>query len=222
MRKLGLITVGQTPRTDVLVDLIPIFGDSVELHQAGALDGLTAEDIAAFDRIEGEALLISKLKDGSSVFFPRRCILPRLQSCIDRLEAAGVEMILFLCTEDFPSFRCRVPIYFPNDILNGTAPALAPRSKVAVIIPKEEQIEQTRYKWREQIEHLVILIASPYGDPAELERAAENAAAMDVDLVVMDCIGYTEKMKQQVAAISGKPVMLSRTIAARVIAEQLL
>ena len=49
MKKLGLITIGQSPRTDVLPDIEPIFGPDVELHQAGALDGLTREEIAQMD-----------------------------------------------------------------------------------------------------------------------------------------------------------------------------
>jgi len=48
MKKLGLITIGQSPRTDVTPDLIPIFGPDIQLCQAGALDGMTAQEIAAF------------------------------------------------------------------------------------------------------------------------------------------------------------------------------
>ena len=41
MTKVGLITVGQAPRSDVVPDMAAILGGGVEIVEAGALDGLT-------------------------------------------------------------------------------------------------------------------------------------------------------------------------------------
>jgi len=221
MKKLGLITIGQAPREDVTVDLLPIFGDRFEVCQAGALDGLTAEEIGAFRPEEGDYVLISRLRDGSSVVFAERHILPRLQQCILDLEAKGVEAILFLCTGKFPEFRHSVPLVFPCEVLDGVVPALANRSRIAVITPKPEQREQCEEKWKGFVSSVQVTAASPYGDPEELDRAAQEIAGMDVDLVVLDCIGYTCAMKERVRRISGKRVILSRTLAARTVLELL-
>ena len=43
--KIGAITIGQAPRIDVTADILHIFDDSLELVQAGGLDGLTKEQI---------------------------------------------------------------------------------------------------------------------------------------------------------------------------------
>ena len=48
---------------------------------------------------------------------------------------------------------------------------------------------------------------------------AQKAKEIDSDLIVMDCIGYTEAAKKLVRKISGKPVILCRTMLARVISE---
>jgi len=221
MKKLGLITIGQSPRTDVLPDIEPIFGREIELHHAGALDGLTKEEIASLAPEDGDYVLISRLRDGSHAVFAERCILPRLQSCIDKLESEDVSMILFLCTGAFPVFQSRVPLYFPCQILNGTVPALASRSRIAVVTPKAEQLEQTAEKWRESVAYTKVVAASPYGDAAELDAAAEQVSKLDVDLAVLDCIGYTLEMKRRFRKMSGKPVVLSRTIAARAVMELL-
>ena len=52
MFKLGAITVGQSPRTDVTDDIMGIFQGKVEILERGALDGLTVEDI---DRLAPDA-----------------------------------------------------------------------------------------------------------------------------------------------------------------------
>ena len=41
----------------------------------------------------------------------------------------------------------------------------------------------------------------------------------NVDVIVLDCIGYNKKMKQVTEEITGKPVVLSRTMTARVASE---
>lgn len=221
MKKLGLITIGQSPRTDVIPDIAPIFGPEVELLQAGALDGLTKEEIAAFAPGPEDYVLISKLRDGSSAVFAERYILPRLQACVDRLETEGADMILFLCTGEFPGFRSGIPLYFPCNILNGAVPALAPRRRIAVVTPRPEQLEQTVKKWEKLVDFVEVVAASPYGDPEEMVHAADAVREIDVDLAVLDCIGYTSEMKRQFHDRSGKLTVLSRTIAARNLMELL-
>lgn len=136
MMKVGAITIGQSPREDVIQDLLPLMDDRVELIQAGALDGLTREDIRAFAPGQEDYVLISQLQDGSPVMFAERYILPRLQQCIELLEEQGAELILFLCTGDFPDvFHSKVPLIFPCKVLNGLVPALASRGKIAVVVP---------------------------------------------------------------------------------------
>ena len=222
MIKIGAITIGQSPRDDVVGDILPILGEEVTLLQAGGLDGLSREEIESFAPGPSDYVLISRLRDGSSVVFAERYILPRLQRCIETLEDQGAQLILFLCTGDFPPvFHSKVPLIFPCKVLNGLVPALASRGKIAVVTPTQQQVAQSEKKWREYVAEMTAIPASPYGPPEELEQAARQAAELDVDLVVMDCIGYTVEMKEHFQAVSGKPVVLSRTLAARVVMELL-
>ena len=125
MKKIGAITVGQSPRVDLTPEIQPILGDSVEIIQAGALDGLSKGEIAKFVPRPGENVLVSRLTDGTSATFGESYILPRLQLCIDDLEQQGVSLILFLCTGEFPAeFRSNVPLIFPDHILKGLIPAI--------------------------------------------------------------------------------------------------
>ena len=219
--KIGAITVGQSPRVDVTPDLWPIFGPNVELIEAVGLDGLSREEIETFVPEEGDYVLVSRLKDGSSVTFAERYVLPRLQQCIDRLEEEGVRLILFFCTGDFPdNFRHKVPLIFPNQILFGLVPVLC-AGKLAAVTPSEKQLEQSQKKWGGYGLEVKSYAASPYGEMEAVEAAAREIAKTDADLVLLDCIGYTAEMKRMVAKITGKNVILSRTILARAVMELL-
>lgn len=218
--KIGAITIGQAPRTDVTGDIMGIFNNKIELLQRGGLDGLTAAQIAEFKPESGDYVLVSRLTDGSSVTFAERFILPRLQECIRELEAEGVRLIMFFCTGDFPdSLTSQVPLVYPCDILNRVAPLLTRRSNIVTVTPSPLQVEQCEKKWARFVDRVKAVPASPYGPWEELERAAEKIAEMDADLVVLDCIGFTREMKNMFARKTGKLVVLPRTLLARVISE---
>ena len=66
---------------------------------------------------------------------------------------------------------------------------------------------------------MVTVAASPYGGWKEIEQVCRKISELQGPLVVMDCIGYSFAMKREVAEKTGKTVVLSRTMAARVISE---
>lgn len=220
-KALGVITIGQSPRNDVVSEMQAILGDKIEILQAGALDGLTREEILTFKPVEGDYVLVSRLRDGGYVKFGESYIVPRLQECIDKLQEK-CEAILFICTGKFPDiFQSKVPLLFPQQIIHSVVPKLSSRGKIGVINPDKDQIKQCVDKWSESIAYVEAVAGSPYTIEDEITKAAEELKDKDVDLIVMDCIGYTLKMKDIVKKVTQKPVILSRTIVARVISELL-
>ena len=111
MKKIGAITIGQAPRTDVMEDLDDILRGDVELIQAGALDLLTLEEVETL-RPDGTGnTLVSRMRDGTGVMLQEQKILPLLQQRIHDLEEQGVSAILIMCTGEFPeTFVARVPL----------------------------------------------------------------------------------------------------------------
>lgn len=221
-KKIGAITIGQSPRVDVTGEMQEVLGDNIEIIEAGALDGLSKEEIAQFIPQEGDFILVSRLRDGSSVKFGERYILPRLQECVQKLECEGAEVIVFICTGKFPTiFQSSKLLLYPYTILHAVVPKLTPRSRVGVINPDADQVKQCLETWGKDVEIVEAAVGSPYGDFQEVLDAAQALREKDVDIIVMDCIGYTVKMKQAVQEITGKPVILARTLVARVIREML-
>jgi len=218
--KVGAITVGQSPRVDVTPDLMPIFGDKVNLVEIGALDGLSYEEIGKFAPKEGDYVLVSRMNDGKSVTFAEKHILGRIQDCIYKLEEEGVSLIVFFCTGNFPvEFESRVPLIFPNKVLGSIVPLLTRKSNINVLIPSELQIEQAKERWNKLVDKVTIFAASPYGKLEDIKEVADKLIGSEADLVVLDCIGYTQEMKDMICKRIKKSVVLPRTLAARVITE---
>ncbi len=218
--RIGFVTIGQSPRVDVVPEMVPLLPPSCEIVEIGALDGLSDSEIEQLTPQEGDYLLITRLADGRSVTVMRDAILARLQGCVDQLVARGVDLVALLCTGDLPSLVCPVPLVLPQPLLYHTVAALAAAgAKIGVVIPLAGQVEQMRRQWAELGMSPAMAPANPYGDGGEWQDAGRNLAAMGADLLVMDCLGYTQKAKQAVREASGKPVILARSLLARVICE---
>jgi len=69
----------------------------------------------------------------------------------------------------------------------------------------------------------VVAPLSPYeeDDAAAVKRAADTLRAGGAGLVVMDCIGFRRKTRDEVAHLVGAPALLANLLVARVAAELL-
>lgn len=217
--KIGAITIGQAPRVDVTCDIMNIFDGKIELLQRGGLDGLTVKEIETFIPEEGDYVLVSRLTDGTSVTFAERYIVPRLKEAVHELEAEGVKLIMVFCTGEFPAEITseKVPMVYPVELLHKIVPLLS--SNIIALTPSPLQVEQNTNKWKKYVDNVVSVAASPYGAWEDLEAAAKKIKDLDGDLIVLDCIGYTQEMKDMFAKETGKMVVLPRTLLARVVSE---
>lgn len=219
--KVGAITIGQSPRTDVVPEMLPLLGPGVELLQAGALDGLSAQEVAALAPGRGDYVLVTRLRDGTSVQVAKRHIVARMQAQIDRVVAEGARVVALLCTGEFPELTCPRLLVEPQLVLHHATAALAGGRKLGVVVPAAEQVEQAVPRWSGMSADLRIEAASPYGDPARVREAARSLREWGAELVVLDCIGFTVGAKREVRDITGAPVILPRTLLARTLAELL-
>lgn len=218
---LGAVTIGQAPRTDLVPEFKAILGSEVEIREAGALDDLSRAEIEAFAPTAGDYVLVTRLADGSSVKVAEKYVFPRLKEKIANLFADGMPVVILLCTGEFPDFPTEGLLVRPQPILYNVTAALAKGLKLGVICPAVDQITQATERWQTVGRELVVEAASPYGAPEELTRAAEALKGAGVQIVVMDCMGYTLDMQKKVKDIVGVPVILARGIVARVVQELL-
>jgi protein AroM len=216
---LGAVTIGQSPRDDVLGEMRDLLGQ-VPVLQCGALDGVSPVELLELAPRPGESVLVSRLRDGTEVRLAESRIVPRLQRCIRNLEPQ-VGLVLVLCTGSLEGLSSARPLLSAGRVLEPLARGLGPR-RLGVLTPAVEQRAAQRERWRDvAMEEVVVEAASPYGRQGELEEAASRLAAAGVDLVVMDCIGYTRAMKAVVRRAVACPVLLAVTVLARVAAELL-
>jgi protein AroM len=167
----------------------------------------------------GDYVLVTRIKDGTSVEVSRRHVFPRVQKCIEELEEIGADLTLLLCTGEFPQIEAKKLLIMPDVLVSNVVWGILKRGKLGIVVPEKEQIPLLKRKWKKKEVSLVITAANPYGKIRALEEAGNFLAKGDVDLIVLDCIGFTPQAKELFRRLTGKPVVLPQTILGRVLKE---
>jgi len=217
--RLGAVTIGQSPRTDIIPDLRTVLGEELEIVEAGALDGLSAGEVAQLAPDDGDRMLVTRLRDGRGVRIAHRHIIPLLHRRLQDL-APRVDAILLLCTGSFEPFHVACPVVYPERLMLAAASAVAP-SHIGVVTPDAGQMEEQQRRWQAVAGRISVLPASPYASAELLPGTAAALAARSADLIVLDSLGYSLAMKTAVRRVVSRPVLLPRTVLARAAAELL-
>lgn len=217
MKCIGAVTIGQAPRPDIMSELTGFLGPDVRVIEYGALDAFGKAQVEEISSQSTGPLLVTRLRDGSEVKIGEDFLIPHLQKCVQRLQDEA-ELILLLCTESLPDFKSTKLVLYPGRVLFNIVRALGAQ-RIGVLTPAQEQLGHQQGRWSRVVPNVVVEAASPYGPPEQLQSAALTLGRNDVDLVVMDCVGYTQSMKLAVRTCVNRPVLLARSVLARVAAE---
>jgi protein AroM len=219
--RMGAITIGQSPRNDLIPEMAPFLGEMVDIVERGLLDGLSTRELQAMRPEPGEAVLVSRLRDGTQVSFSAARAREALPATIAELEDLGCYLIVLLCTGEFSGLSFRIPLVLPQRVLFHTVSALARTLHLGVIVPSALQVSQAAARWGPAAARVTAVWGSPYGEVREVEAAARELAAAGVDIAVLDCMGHDSRHRALVQGVTGRPVLLARTLVARVVGELL-
>src|ERR1700691_4788048 len=201
----GVVTIGQSPRTDVMPDIAGPPPPGTRVIERGALDHIGLAELASLapGLRRGSAGHPAAGRHGSDA---RRgqahAAAAGSDRRRDRPRGGGRGRAVHRHTGGHP---------LPAAAAYAPPAGQAPGGRVArlgVGVRPPDQIEPVRADWSAAAGEVMVLAASPYGPLAGLAEAAEALEAWRPDLVVLDCLGFDGPMKQMVAWAVGVPVIL--------------
>ena len=210
--RIGFVTIGQSPRRDIVPGLTKILPKKITVVESGALDGLGQQDIDALAPRDHDYPLYTRLADGQSVTVAKSLIVPRMQACIDQLNADGVAIIALLCSGVFPDFQSRAPLLLPNTLVdNVIQETLQKRRGVAVLLPLASQIK-TIQKYFHNDTNLRLFSLAPSAHNAAIDEVVLRLQESQVDLILLRCFSYSWAMKDAIAVGTSQPTLLARSL----------
>ncbi len=220
--RLGILTLGQAPRTDIEPTLRAILGERVVFVHRGGLDGLSDHGINHLAPVSGEAGIETCVRTGEEgvrgVVVAKKHLLPRLITAAHELETR-CDAFFLLCSGQFPALKQAVPgLIEPIVCIRAVVAALAGHAHVCIIGPASD-MPAAPAQWRPYVARVSTAAASPYDGNERLTRAAHTARAAGAEYILLDDMGFTEKQRQLVAAVSGIRTLNATSITARVLGE---
>jgi protein AroM len=216
----GLLTIGQSSRNDLFQEIKKLIDSRIKIIEAGVLDDLSEEELAELTPLAGEFPLITKIKGNKSLIVSKNKISPLLEKKINYLHKAGAELITILCTTPFDTLPAKTFVLKTGNLLNSLIAELLHNGKLGVLIPLKEQVEISKIRWKNLGIDAIVEYASPYGDLSDLKKAASRLSNIEeLSLILMDCLGYSLKMKEMISSFFQAPIILPRTLISSVINE---
>lgn len=211
---IGLVTIGQSPRNDIVPGLMNMLPAQFNLVESGALDDLGEAEIDALAPVSDDYPLYTRLANGQSVTVAKRLIIPRVQACINQLNTSGADVIALLCSGAFPVFRSRATLLLPNQMVDLVIKsALDKRRRIAVLLPLPSQIKPTQRRFGND-DHLLLFSLAPSANNSAIDQVALGLKDSRVDLVVLRCFSYSLAMKDAIASKTSSRTVLARSLLA--------
>ncbi len=218
--KVGLLTIGQSPREDVVPEMNPFFLPQIQILEKGLLDNLSPEEIRRLKPKTGEIPLVTRLRKGSSVQLSEKKISSLLPEAIDSMKKKmKVKMVGILCTHDFQKTEFPPSVIFPFNSLKFLITRIIDVKRLGVVVPLEGQIDAAKKKWK--IDKVIVEVKPAYARGKNWEEIAQNFSRKKVEIVILDCIGYKIKDKQALQKLLSVPVLLPRVVLAFAIDQRL-
>lgn len=199
MGKIGLLTIGQSPRTDITDNFT-----NLDFIEGGALDGLTQDQVQRDfapqpgDASAGHTIYVSRMADGTEVKLLKSAVARGLQRRIDEISDL-CDSIVVLCTGTFEGLNSTAPLVFPDEVLRRIVVDGDMGGYLHVVMPAAEQQPFLEGKWQSVTKRLRFSNASPYQPFPAADVAQSILANGRPDGIVLDCMGFRIEHKEALA-----------------------
>jgi protein AroM len=201
----GALTIGQSPRPDLVDPLRRTLPDGWRVKEVGALDGLSAALIPPIK--ERVYPLTTQLRDGSVVLVEESFLLPRLQQALERLETEGAAASILLCAGTFSGLQGRRPFFKPFAVARDELRARGLKY-LGLITPIKEQEMPIRQRWQAAgFEPTVWTADLSQQDQRFRRQLAAQSETQRVDCIVLDYVGHPAEAVAQLQLNCPLPVI---------------
>ncbi|MFP4200008.1 MAG: AroM family protein [Bacillota bacterium] len=215
MQPIGIATIGQSPRDDVVPGMRAVWGKDLPVLQRGGLDDLTASQLQALEP-ETDAILVSRLRDGSEIRMDSAAGEEMLWGAVKHLAEAGADPIVILCTGARPVPVATGRVIWPRELFPRMIRGLS-AGPVGVMVPDRRQEIAAGDLFREYCSEVFTASASPYGFAEDRDAFGDVAAFFarhHVEVIAMNCMGYDAEMAAYIKENSEVPAIPASIVVA--------
>lgn len=220
IQTVAFVSIGQSPRTDIVSDFKKLWGNTYTILDIGALDDLSHEEITSLAPVGGESDLITKLRDGQTVYLSHHRLTPYIGQALEKACKGGADWAVVLCTGDFSNLKCSIPLLLPNPILaHSVESVLQAGDKLTVIVPTHGQVSEATERWSQRgFVVSKVIVETPFDNHQALFDALKNdRTVQSTQGLIADCFGFDLTFMKAAAELYDKPIFISRKLIAHLL-----
>ncbi len=199
----AIYTLGQTPRPDLVPQMIATLGAS-DVKVIGVLDDVPESDIR--EPLTGNYPLKTRLSDGREIRTDCKFLQPKLQ---DLIEAHDDDVVMHIVLSVAPFRNLHAEGILIRPFEHGCR-TLATRHihEICVLVPYTEQVFHAHQKWAAAgfSANILCVEEKPNGISVE-EWVSRCVTAHNADGVVVDFVGYSRLLTTRLEFALGIPVL---------------
>jgi protein AroM len=188
--KTGILHTGQASQ-EFREMMQAAFGELSTVIVTGALDGMDEHALAGLAPRATEPQILLNRVDGSPIIARIDDVRSLVQAKLEHLTSQDVDLVVLVCTGQFPGLKAAVPVLIPALILDHLVSSMLPvGSRLGVVVPLEEQVDGARARWGRLGYEASVVSASPFGDPSEFNAAGKTLSQARPRLSILDAFYY--------------------------------
>lgn len=214
MTALGVLTIGQSPRDDIVPVLRHFLPAETAVTEIGCLDDFSDVEIADLTPVDAHDGIETRLRSGESVIVSKSALEPMLVSCLRDLPRP----VLFLCSSVFSAMSGQSGIIQPSETILPVMRHAASGQILGVIGPESDLPRQPDY-WHPHTPGAQFAAGSPTDPVDVLIDAAQALRANGCTMLFLDCMGFSNEQREVIRTASGLPTIAATTLVARLLPE---
>ncbi|MDY0393523.1 AroM family protein [Virgibacillus halophilus] len=193
-QKTLLITIGQTPRNDLMDAFESANLNNIQM--LGALDALSEEKLEALKQASsGKAeKLFVVLKNGTANI-AHQFIEEQIRKLVEQ-HYDQASLIVILCMSDFEAVELP-KVVSPIQLMMEKAKQIKSGETVLICVPIQEQLETAKKKWKNVNGDKYFAVVNPKEEQVS-EQMMQQLAVYQPKHLIMDCYGYDYEIGKEI------------------------
>lgn len=205
------MTIGQTPRDDILPDLLSFVDRPLKRFEFGVLDNMDDDDWDNLQPAKDEMRFSCRLRDGSYVMVSADAVEQRVADLCSRLDHQDFDLIVVFSTMLYLDFNTRTPLLHTQRVVDAWIETLIlSENRIGVIYLLEEQHDRFGKRFVGLSRNLQSCTLT--GQYNNIECIADKLH--DCDIVLLNSVSYTEQVAKRISKMIGKPVVTADRVLA--------
>ena len=217
-RRIAFVTLGQSPRTDLVPEILSNLDNPVESLEFGLLDDVDAKGLRAAAPRSGENAFLTQLRDGRHVELSVEWTHERFREVYELIKLRGTDLVVLMsasCGQDFHPDGATLQ---SDHVVERTIDALSNAGlHLGIVVPLAGLLRDPQP------------LGGPWGracvqaaQPGDFDALARAVSEMvDCDIVVLHSMGYSNADRDEVRRLTQKPVIMNRRLVASAIKDAL-